>query len=236
MELLIDKNKVLCLSAVQNTSKEFKHTIEWSLFADYDKLIPIEHKKQRKTLQFKELSDKMSICYVSNRTQNISDSIKNLDSTWATAALGLFKGMDESTNKRYAFLYKYPTNNINILNHQLLILGLNISTHKTDKGVIVQLPEKSQGSIGFDDTNVNTTTSFLFMLTLLYGKFDIREWALHSIKIHIPLFGAYLKDQKIFDTIIFEADNQVNTLVYELPVVFYFDVNAIHPYDKIHGV
>lgn len=203
MELIIDKNKLLCLGAIENTTKEFKHTIEWSFFVDYDKLIPIEHKKQRKTLQFKELSDKMAVCYVSSRTQNIADWLWNLETAGAIAALGLFRWLDESNNKRYAFLYKYPTNNINILNHQLSMLGLGASTHKTEKWVIVQLPEKAQGSIGFDDANVNTTISFLFMLTLLYGKFDIREWALHNIKIHIPLFGAYLKDQKIFDTITF---------------------------------
>ncbi|MBP7061693.1 hypothetical protein KBA84_02575 [Patescibacteria group bacterium] len=91
MELIIDKNKLLCLSTIQNTIKEFKHTIEGSFFTDYDKLIPIEHKKQRKTLQFKELSDKMAVCYVSSRTQNMAESLSNLDASGAIAALGLFR-------------------------------------------------------------------------------------------------------------------------------------------------
>ena len=40
---------------------------------------------------------------------------------------------------------------------------------------------------------VNEHLSFLFMLTLLYGKFDITKNELVSIKIQIPLFGQFLR-------------------------------------------
>lgn len=41
--------------------------------------------------------------------------------------------------------------------------------------------------------------SFLFALTLLYGKLDIKNGELISIKAHIPLFGQFLKYEEYFD-------------------------------------
>lgn len=42
--------------------------------------------------------------------------------------------------------------------------------------------------------------SFLFALTLLYGKLSIKNNEFIGIKIHIPLFGQYMKYEEVFDT------------------------------------
>ena len=41
--------------------------------------------------------------------------------------------------------------------------------------------------------------SFLFALTLLYGKLDIKNNELIAVKIHIPLFGQFMKYEENFD-------------------------------------
>ncbi len=42
--------------------------------------------------------------------------------------------------------------------------------------------------------------SFLFALILIYGKIEAKNNELLSIKIHIPLFGQFMKYEEIFDT------------------------------------
>jgi hypothetical protein len=125
-----------------------------------------------------------------------------LNTAGAINALTLYKWYDESTAKHYAFLYKYPTNNINILNTQLQLLGIQANIYKTDKWLIVDTTI-AKNTIESDITNIDTIISYLFVLTILYGKMDIKDTSLMGIKIHIHLFGAYLKEQAIFDTLLY---------------------------------
>lgn len=50
--------------------------------------------------------------------------------------------------------------------------------------------------------------SFLYWLTLLYGKFEAKKLELMSIKIQIPLFWQYLKYQENFDQILSDLQKQ----------------------------
>lgn len=208
MKLYKDNHNILCIGEYENTNKQYTQIVEWYTITDYDKTVIVEHKRVFKNIQFKDIGEKMSVCYITNRNQYIADSIKWLDMGWAVAALWLFKWFDENSNKKYAFLYKYPSNNINILNHQLTILGIKTQVHKTEKWLIVQLPDNANTNISFGDASMDAIISFLFVLSVLYGKLDIKQWLLHNCKIHIPLFGAYLKDQKIFDTILFVLESK----------------------------
>jgi hypothetical protein len=44
--------------------------------------------------------------------------------------------------------------------------------------------------------------NFLFGLTILYGKFEVKGEELRSIKIHLPLFGQYLHYKETLDQIV----------------------------------
>lgn len=48
---------------------------------------------------------------------------------------------------------------------------------------------------------VDDICSFLFVGSLLYGKWDIQDGTLHAIKLHIPLFGSFLRHQEKFEHI-----------------------------------
>lgn len=93
--------------------------------------------------------------------------------------------------------------------------------------------------------------SFLYGLTLLYGKFESKKGELMSIKIQIPLFGQYLKYQEGFDNIISDLQNngifikkdtletnngiiyQISTNDWELLDIFAKWHEAIEKFEKI---
>jgi hypothetical protein len=70
------------------------------------------------------------------------------------------------------------------------------------KGLIVSW-EHTENTIDAWTANIEAIMSYLFVLALLYGKLDIRESALMHIKIHIHLFGAFLREQQVLDTMVF---------------------------------
>lgn len=202
MKLTIDQNRILCASETIEQGKVYSHEFHWAHISSHDKITFVEHKKQIKTIQFKDIGSNMSVFYIADRKTALWKEPLTLDIAWAVNALTLYKWYDESTDKNYAFLYKYPTNNVNILNTQLHLLWLEAGVHKTEKWLIIDT-QVVKNAIGSDTTNVDTIISYLFMLTLLYGKMDIKDTSLVGIKIHIHLFGWYLKEQAIFDTLLY---------------------------------
>ena len=76
---------------------------------------------------------------------------------------------------------------MNVLNTQLQLLGLKAHVNTTEKGLIVS-SDRVKEALGKTTTDIQAIMSYLFILTLLYGKMDIRESSLMGIKIHIHLF------------------------------------------------
>ena len=144
----------------------------------------------------------MSVFYVANRKSSLRKEPLELHHNGALSALTLYKWYEETTNTHYAFLYKYPSNNIHILNTQLQLLGIKAHVNTTDKWLIVS-GEHTDNTIDAWTANIEAIMSYLFVLALLYGKLDIRESALMHVKIHIHLFGAFLREQQVLDTMIF---------------------------------
>jgi len=202
MKLCIDSNNILCASETIEQGKVYSHTLQWHTVSSHDTTVFVEHKKKIKTIQFKDIGSSMAVFYVANRKTALWQEPLRLDTAGAINALMLYKSYDEQANKEYAFLYKYPSNNSNILNTQLQLIGLDAQIQKTDKGLIVSA-NPSQQAVTDTTTDIQTIMSYLFVLTLLYGKMDIKNNSLMSIKIHIHLFGAYLKEQQIFDTLLY---------------------------------
>ncbi len=207
MKLTIDSNNILCASETIEQGKIYSHSFQWLDISSHDKTIFVDHKKKIKTMQFKDIGSNMSVFYVTQRNKPLWNDPLTLDTSGALAALSLYKSYDEKNDKQYAFLYKYPSNNINILNTQLHMLGIGSKIHHTDKWLIVTSEHIQQYSSS-DTNDIQAMMSYLFVLTLLYGKMDIKIDSLMSIKIHVHLFGAYMKEQQILDTMIYFLQNK----------------------------
>lgn len=249
MKLCIDANNLLCADNSAEQWKLYTQNIQGYNTQDYDKPIFVEHKRMPKIHPFKELGDTMSVFYVTNRKTTPRASPIQINHNGILSALMLYKWYDESTNKNYSFLYKYPINNVNVLNTQLHLLGIAARVDVTEKWLIVS--SDTTAHVAENTTDIDAIVNYLFMLTLLYGKMDIRDTALMSIKIHIPLFWAYLKEQKVFDTLLYFLQTkgmflqksivqsndgiiyQINTSDYELLGAFAQLYKGIAKIDKI---
>lgn len=207
MKLCIDTNHLLCASDAPQEGKQYTQILQWLTVQDYDKTIFVDHKKSIKTLQFKDIGDTMSVFYISDRKQILWQEPLQINTQGILAALMFYKWYDETADKNYAFLYKYPVNNVNVLNTQLHFLGVNAHVNVTEKWLVVSA---DTSPVGLSESTTDSTAivSFLFMLTLLYGKMDIKDTSLMHITIHLPLFGAYLKEQKTLDTLLYFLQTQ----------------------------
>lgn len=206
MQLSIDSNNILCASETLEQGKQYTHTFDGYSVSSYDKTVFVEHKKSIKTIQYKDMGSTMSVFYVANRKASLRKEPLVLNQNGALSALTLYKWYDESTDNHYAFLYKYPSNNVHILNTQLQILGIQAHIDATEKWLIVSSDQN--GRIDQSTAEVEVIMSYLFVLALLYGKLDIRESSLMHVKIHVHLFGAFLKEQQVLDTMLFLLQNK----------------------------
>lgn len=129
----------------------------------------------------------MSIIYIADRELyqskfNAEDYIQ---------AWYLFESFDEEIGTTQYFIPKCSEKNIPIFNDQLHKLGRSDTLVKTEKGVIVKATSPKK--------NPEFSLSFLFGLIHIYGKLDIKNGELSSIKAHIPLFGQFLKYEELFE-------------------------------------
>jgi hypothetical protein len=202
MKILIDQNNLL---GIDNPNipklKKYSNIASGYRFSSYDKWIIVYHKKEIKIINLKNLWDSMHIFYVVKR-QSITE--KHLDQDGFVSALWLFSGFDENTWKIYFFVPRMKEAEINPLNDRLEKLWIDIQLEKNEKGIVVnnkwlKINDK------FEMWNLkwyNDIFSFLFGLVLVYGKMDIKNWELISIKTHIPLFGQYVKYKEELDEMI----------------------------------
>lgn len=199
MKLYFDtETKLLCASETLNEAKEYSQTVGGYSFSSFDKEVIVWHKKQFKIVNIKDLGDKMSVFY-RKEDSNIQN---NLNTNSFSTGLGLFNAFDEKTGNQYNFLYKYHENKLEELNKYLEQANIDNKIIKNDKWICLDK------FIGSEISELEDIASFLFALTLLYGKLDIKNGELRSIKIHIPLFGQYLKYQNEFDSILDALDQQ----------------------------
>lgn len=205
MKILIDKNNLL---VIENPNipklKEYANIASGYNFSDYDKWIIVYNKKEIKIINLKNLWDSMNIFYVIKRNILIEN---NLDNDWFWNVFGLFSGFDENTWNKYFFIPRMKESEMNILNVNLDKLWIDINFKKSEKWIIVD-----QGELKLTNNNkkiipewIKEIFSFLFGLVLVYGKIDIKNDAIIWIKIHIPLFGQYVKYKD-------ELDEMINNL------------------------
>jgi len=190
MRVLIDKNNLLTIENPNiPKTKKYYYNLGGYDFCDFDKWIIVLHKKERKIINLKNLGDNMSVCYVAQRA-----SIQTaFDIEGFIKGLCLFESFDENTGKKYYFIPKFAEKEIEAMNKKLEILGIQATIEKTEKWCLIKGDIQAKEHRG-------KYTSFLFALTLLYGKMTIKNHELIGIKIHIPLFGQYIKYEEALDT------------------------------------
>lgn len=189
MHLQIDQNNILSINHPNiPNSKEYRNLVSGYSFSSTDKWILVYHKKQIKIISLKNLWENISVFHISSRPEIIE---KDLNKESFLQAVSLFKWFDEETWTQYYFFPRFPINEIEKTNWILSKLGFKIQIEQTNKGItipyFIQLSE-----------DMSSKFSFLFALTLLYGKLDIKNWNLISAKIHIPLYGSYLSKKEEF--------------------------------------
>ena len=190
MRIEKDKNNLLTIfnENIPQT-KEYTYHASGYTFSDFDKWIIVMHKKELKIINLKNLGDTMSVIYLAPRAE-IKEAF---DTEGFINGLCLFDGFDETTGKRYYFIPKFVEKDLGIVNKELQVFGIKAEIKKTDNGFFVTGELSPKWHTG-------KQLSFLFALVLLYGKLDIKNGELIAVKVHIPLFGQFLKYEELFDT------------------------------------
>ncbi|MCF7835161.1 hypothetical protein K9M48_03855 [Candidatus Gracilibacteria bacterium] len=202
MKILIDQNNLL---TIENPNipklKEYSNIASGYNFSDYDKGIIVYHKKQIKIINLKNLGDTMNVFWIKKRKPFIENK---LDEDGFESAFGLFNGFDENTGKKYFFIPKIKESEFEILKKKLHKLAVDINLEKNEKGVCVSSLSDGDNKIpsAIINNGITSIFSFLFGLVLIYGKMDIKNGDLVSIKIHIPLFGQYIKYKEELDSLL----------------------------------
>ncbi len=192
MKIWIDQNNLV---SIQNPNipqnRQFQQNIGWYFFSDFDKWILVWHKKQIKIVNLKNLWEWMSVFYI--KPTCIIHNKFNIQAF--TNAVCNYQAFDENTSSKYYFLPKINTKQITTINDIFDKLWLNISLQDDNKSTIINW-DTNDWSHPID---IEYFINQLFAWTILYGKFDIRNWELLSFKIHLPLFGSYLSQIDYLD-------------------------------------
>lgn len=195
MKIQFDQNHLLTIENENiPQTKEYTYSAGGYTFSDFDKGVVVLHKKDFKITNLKNLGDGMNVIYLKKNINKIDIYNKNSFST----ALTIFHSFNEETWATYAFIPNIWEKELQEKNETLKKLKSDYRIEKTAKWIIMnKFEEKGRWT---DDLCGNM--SFLFWLLIMYGKFDVKNWLLASIKIQIPLFWEHLIEQNDFDGII----------------------------------
>ena len=197
MKIQFDHNHLLSITNENiPQTKEYTYNVWGYIFSDFDKGMLVLHKKDFKITNLKNLGDGMNVVFHTEKRMEES----NFQQEIFEDALRLFKWFDEETGEKYYFIPGLWEKDMQEKNTILKNFSA-CEIKKTTKGAMVELQhakeEKTDEKIQNDDI-----FSYLFGLTLMYGKFDAKKGELASIKIQIPLFGQYLGQQEMLDKLI----------------------------------
>lgn len=189
MNIQIDKNNLLTIfneNIPQN--KEYTYNVSGYTFSDFDTGIIVLHKKEWKIINLKNLGDNMNVIYLAQRPEIQTP----FDKEGFIKGLYLFDSFDENTGEKYYFIPKFAEKEIEVTNKKLEQLGISAKIEKSEKWCLITWNLKPQ-------EHRWKYLSFLLALMFLYGKMDIKNNELIAVKIHIPLFGQFLKYEENFD-------------------------------------
>lgn len=202
MKISFDQNKLL---SIQNENipqtKEYTYSVGGYIFSDFDQGLVVLHKKDFKITNLKNLGDGMSVIYYTKK----NDEKINFQKTIFEDVLRLFNWFDEITGEKYYFIPSLWQKDMQEKNKVLKPFS-SCEIKKTGRGAMVELQHAKEDRKQ-EKPQTEDILSYLFGLTLLYGKFDAKKGELASIKIQIPLFGQYLAQQEMLDKMIKELQD-----------------------------
>lgn len=193
--MFIDQNKILCVDTNQKNihvnKKQYSHILGGYAVKDFDKKVFVWHKKEIKEVHWKDLWNTMSVFWLEAMGDDYEDARHGvLDPKSIVAGISMFQAYDEEKWEKYYFLPKYSLEKMQALKQKLHDLAIDLDLQNTDKWVIFSAQDKL--------LEVQTLW-YLFGLSLAYGKREIKEWDLKSVKIQVSLFGQYLEKQEELD-------------------------------------
>ncbi|MDD2537392.1 MAG: hypothetical protein PHU61_02785 [Candidatus Absconditabacteria bacterium] len=195
MHISIDEQNLLCCEdSSLHTGKRYQQFFQGFSFQSENKHLFVSHKKTIKLLDLKDLGSGMGVFFCLKR-----DVLSEIPLSLAAVQLAaqIFDAWDEEEGKKYYFLPYFPTKEVEEKSQIFTQLKLNISLRKDTKGVLLETEEQE-----VELESIQEKLSFLFGLTLLWGKFEAKGAQLNAIKFHIPLFGQYLKIQEQLENIL----------------------------------
>lgn len=202
------ENDFHCL-AIQDksfdTGKTYQQNFQGYLINQKNEKYLVFHKKEIKIVDFKDIGETMGILLLIEREKDQKKEEKIwLSQESFACAWRLFPWFDEFSGETYFYLPHFPLKEIETTNHLFQSLEIAFHVEKTEKGVFFLSNENSENSWKKIEELQEPSDffSFLFGLTLLYGKFEVKNEEFRSFKIHLPLFGPYLQYKETLDTII----------------------------------
>ena len=188
MRANIDEQRILGIEGENlDTGKQYAQDFQGYRFSSRNKLMFVAHKKEIKLIELKNIGSTMGVFYCSERKEIESLA---LDLGAFVGASQIFGAWDEEKGNQYFFLPYFSPSKIVEMQERLDALGSELKLENSEKGVL------ARGENGKNLQNLESleeNISFLFGLTILYGKFEAKGEQLNSIKIHLPLFGQYLQ-------------------------------------------
>ena len=182
MKIAFDHNNILTLIDPDIPQhKTYTYVLDNYQIESTDTLLFVYQKRAWKLINLKNLGDGMQVAF-SSKAPISTDSL-TFDKDQFLNLLSLFQGFNEETWIKYHFL---PFWNWDIVVLKGLLTTLNypeINIEKTKWWTTISWLKKT---FLFPET-AEDHLSFLFTLTLIYGKFEGKDWNLKSIKIHLPL-------------------------------------------------
>lgn len=182
MKIAFDHNNILTLIDREIPQhKTYTYVLDNYQIESTDTLLFVYQKRAWKLINLKNLGDGMQVAF-SSKAPISTDSL-TFDKDQFLNLLSLFQGFNEETWIKYHFL---PFWNWDIVVLKGLLTTLNypeINIEKTKWWTTISWLKKT---FLFPET-AEDHLSFLFTLTLIYGKFEGKDWNLKSIKIHLPL-------------------------------------------------
>ena len=168
-----------------DTGKLYTHTLSWLQISEPNQLVFTLHKKEIKLIESKNLGSTMEVFALHQR--KVFEEM-TFAPEYARLACEQFLAFDEETGGKYAFLPYFPIKEVATLNDKLSQLQIPVSFAHSPKGVITTDLALLDSPA---DTSIEQEISYMYMLTLLYGKFLAKGDQLNGIRIQIPLFGSY---------------------------------------------
>ena len=91
MKLCIDDNQLVCASDTPQEGKKYTQNLQDYVVESYDKTVFVEHKKTIKTIQFKEMGDRMSAFFITQRSNSLWAEPLTLHQGGAMSGLMFYK-------------------------------------------------------------------------------------------------------------------------------------------------